>query len=169
MSFRVDLGCSETSYFPLWSWIIQSLDLFLSIFHSSAILLSWFLWSWWDHGLVVAQFSHPKSFWPWIHPCACRWPNFPLWVQLMLCPFPIISDPFMGTKLYTPNLWLVIWLVAAESPMKMFSPRFDSAISFVNRAFSFSPFFLEYCDGIHGYSIFSRLAHFPSFFSSILL
>ena len=25
--------------------------------------------------------------------------NFPLWVQLMLCPFPIITDLFMGTKL----------------------------------------------------------------------
>ena len=25
--------------------------------------------------------------------------SFPLWVQLMLCPFPIITDPFMGTKL----------------------------------------------------------------------
>ena len=23
--------------------------------------------------------------------------NFPLWVQMMLCPFPIITDPFMGT------------------------------------------------------------------------
>ena len=34
--------------------------------------------------------------------------NFPLWVQLMLCPFPIITDPFMGTKLWTPNLLLVI-------------------------------------------------------------
>ena len=25
--------------------------------------------------------------------------NFPLWVQMMLCPFPIITDLFMGTKL----------------------------------------------------------------------
>ena len=30
--------------------------------------------------------------------------------------------------------------------MKMFSPRFDSAISLVTRAFSISPFFLGYCD-----------------------
>ena len=34
--------------------------------------------------------------------------NFPLWVQLMLFPFPIITEPFMGTKLYTPILLLVI-------------------------------------------------------------
>ena len=68
--------------------------------------------------------------------------NFPLWVQLMLFPFPIITEPFMGTKLYTPILLLVLWLVAAESPMKMFFPRCDSSISFMTRAFSFSPFFL---------------------------
>ena len=68
--------------------------------------------------------------------------NFQLWVHLMLLPFPIITEPFMGTKLYTPILLLVMWLVAAESPMKIFFPRCDSSISFVTRAFSFSPFFL---------------------------
>ena len=54
----------------------------------------------------------------------------------------------MGTKLYTPILLLVMWLVAAESPMKMFFPRCDSSISFMTKAFSFSPFFLEYRDHI---------------------
>ena len=71
----------------------------------------------------------------------------------MLCPFPIITDPFMGTKLYTPNLLLVICLVAG----------FDSAISFVTRAFPFSPFFLEYRDAIMVFSIsVGRLAFLPS-------
>ena len=34
--------------------------------------------------------------------------NFPLWVQLMLFPFPIITEPFMGTKLYTPIFLLIM-------------------------------------------------------------
>ena len=34
--------------------------------------------------------------------------NFPLWVQLMLFPFPIITEPLMETKSYTPILLLVI-------------------------------------------------------------
>ena len=79
--------------------------------------------------------------------------NFPLWVQLMLFPFLIIIEPFMETKSYTPILLLVICLVAAESPMKMFFPTCDSSISFVTRAFSFSPFFLEYRDDIGLFSI----------------
>ena len=54
----------------------------------------------------------------------------------------------MGTKLYTPILLLVMWLVAAESPMKMFFPRLASPISFMTRAFSFSPFFLGFRDDI---------------------
>ena len=34
--------------------------------------------------------------------------NFPLWVQLMLLPLPIITEQFMGVRLYTPILLLVI-------------------------------------------------------------
>ena len=34
--------------------------------------------------------------------------NFPLWVQLILFPFPIITEHFIETKLYTPILLLVI-------------------------------------------------------------
>ena len=34
--------------------------------------------------------------------------NFPLWVQLMLFLFPIITESFMGTRLYTPILLLVM-------------------------------------------------------------
>ena len=34
--------------------------------------------------------------------------NFPFWVHLMLFTFPIITEPFMGTRLYTPILLLVI-------------------------------------------------------------
>ena len=34
--------------------------------------------------------------------------NFPLWVHLMLFPFPIITEPLMGTRLYSPILLLVI-------------------------------------------------------------
>ena len=68
----------------------------------------------------------------------------------------------MGTKFYTPILLLVLWLVAAESPMKMFFPRFDSSISFVTRAFSFSPFFLENRDHIELFSIsVGQLAFLP--------
>ena len=68
----------------------------------------------------------------------------------------------MGTKLYTPILLLVMWLVEAESPMKMFFPRCDSSISFVSRAFSFSPFFLGYRDHIKLLSIsVGRLVFLP--------
>ena len=31
--------------------------------------------------------------------------SFPLWVQMMLCPFPIITDPFIGVRLYAPILF----------------------------------------------------------------
>ena len=74
--------------------------------------------------------------------------NFPLWVQLMIFPFPIITEPFMGTRSYTPNFLLVMWLVAAESPMKMFFPRNPSPISFVTRASHFHLFLLGYRDDI---------------------
>ena len=49
--------------------------------------------------------------------------NFPLWVHFMLFPFPIITEPFMGVKFYTPTFVLVMWLVAAGSPIKVFFPR----------------------------------------------
>ena len=73
--------------------------------------------SWFSSGTIftsqVSQAMDPSL-------CLQMTSNFPLWVQLMLFPFPIITEPFMGTRLYTPILLLVIWLVAAESPMKMF-------------------------------------------------
>ena len=34
--------------------------------------------------------------------------NFPLCVQLMLSPLPIITDPLMGVRLYTPVRLLVM-------------------------------------------------------------
>ena len=94
--------------------------------------------------------------------------NFPLWVQPMLCPFPIITDPFMGNKLYSQCIACHV-TGAAESSMKSFFTRFDSAISLVTRAFSFSPFFFEYRDDIMVFSLFSRSACFPAFFLSILV
>ena len=47
--------------------------------------------------------------------------NFPLCVQLMLLPFPIITEPLIGVSSYTPVLLLVMWVVAAESPKTVIS------------------------------------------------
>ena len=73
--------------------------------------MSWFN----SHTILTSQVSLAKD------PSLCLQMTsiFPLWVQLMLFPFPIITDPFMGTKSLTPSFLFVMWLVAAESPMKM--------------------------------------------------
>ena len=60
--------------------------------------------------------------------------NFPLCVQLMLLPFPIMTESLVGVSLYTPVLLFVMWLVAAESPIKMSFPMLESVISFETRA-----------------------------------
>ena len=60
--------------------------------------------------------------------------NFPLCVQMMLSPLPIMTEPLIGVSLYTPVLLLVMWLVAAESPIKMSFPMLESVISLVTRA-----------------------------------
>ena len=73
--------------------------------------------SWFNSGTIfTSQVSLAKD--PSL--CLQMTSNFALWVQLMLFPFPIITEPFMGTRSYTPNFLLIVWLVAAESPMKMF-------------------------------------------------
>ena len=58
----------------------------------------------------------------------------------MLSPFPIMTGPLIGVSLYTLFLLLVMWLVAAESPIKMSFPILGSVISLVTRALSFSSF-----------------------------
>ena len=68
--------------------------------------------------------------------------NFPLCVQLILSPFPIMTEPLIGVRLYTPVLLFVMWLVAAESPMKMSFPILERVISYVRRALSNSSFIL---------------------------
>ena len=115
--------------------------------------------SWFNSGTIyTSQVSLAKD--PSL--CLQMTSNFPLWVQLMLFPFPIITELFMGTRSYTPNFLLIMWLVAAESPMKMFFSRNPSPISFMTRAFSFSPFFLGYRDDIALCSILlGRLAFLP--------
>ena len=60
--------------------------------------------------------------------------SLPLWVQLMLSPLPIMTEPLVGTRSYTPVLLLVMWLVAAESPIKMSLPMLESVISLETRA-----------------------------------
>ena len=57
--------------------------------------------------------------------------NFSLCVHILLCPFPIISNPFVGLRFYTPILLLVMGLVAPESPIKMFFPRSERVLSLV--------------------------------------
>ena len=67
-----------------------------------------------------------------------------------------------GDQIINTHFLFVMWLVAAESPMKMFFSRNPSPISFVTRAFSFSPFFLRFCDDIALCSnLVGRLAFLP--------